>query len=255
MNDIIALTARSMRNTLRVPAAVIPNIAISLFFLFVYNSGLSSVANLPGFEGSYLGFILPVSIVSAAVGGAGLAGQSIIRDLESGYFVKLLLTPARRLGLIWGPMIAGAEVLVTQVVLIVLVALAMGLQSASGVLGLLAVVLFAFLWGMAFAGYAAFMALKTKNAAAAQASTFAFFPLIFLSSTFVPKHLISVQWLKTAATLNPTTYVFDAMRSLLLNGWETGPLLKGLAVVLAFASLTGTLALMQARKATKLAAA
>ena len=254
-NDILLLIIRSLRNTVRQPAAVVPNIAISLFFLFVYNSGLSSVANIPGFAGSYLAFILPVSIVSAAVGGAGLAGQSIIRDLESGYFVKLLLTPAKRLGLIWGPMFAGAVVLIVQVILIIVVALILGLQSATGIPGLLMVVLFAFLWGMAFAGYAAFIALKTKNAAAAQASTFAFFPLIFLSSTFVPKELITAKWLKIASTINPTTYVFDAMRTLLMDGWDFGPIAVGGGVMLTFATITGVLALLAARQATSLSTA
>ncbi|MCX6364891.1 MAG: ABC transporter, partial [Actinobacteria bacterium] len=93
MNDILLLIGRSLRNALRQPATIIPNIAISVFFLFVYNSGLSSVAQLPGFQGTYLGFILPVSIVSAAVGGAGLAGQTLIKDIDNGYFTKLLLTP------------------------------------------------------------------------------------------------------------------------------------------------------------------
>jgi ABC-2 type transport system permease protein len=251
MTDVRLLIFRSLRSTLRTPAAVIPNIAISVFFLFVYNSGLSSVANLPGFGGSYLGFILPVSVVSAAVGGAGLAGQSLVRDLESGYFTKLLLTPANRLGLIWGPMFAGAAVLVVQVVLIVGLGLLLGLRSATGVAGLAFLVFLAFLWGMAFAGYAAFMALRTRNAAAAQAATFAFFPLIFLSATFVPREFLGAGWLRVAATVNPTTYVFEAMRAVLMRGWEAGPVLRGVAVVTGFASLTGTLALLQARRTAK----
>jgi len=252
MKDILHLIERSLRNTLRNPAAVVPNIAISVFFLFVYNAGLSSVANLPGFAGSYLGFILPVSIVTAAIGGAGYAGQALIRDIESGYWVKLLLTPTRRLALVWGPMFAGAVLLVVQVVLIIGLGLILGLKPATGALGLVGVVLFAFLWGMAFAGYSDFIALRTRNAAAAQAGTFAFFPLIFLSTTFVPKELIGAGWLKTAASINPTTHVFEAMRALLLVGWSARPLLQGLAVVLAFASLTGTLALLQANRATRL---
>ena len=71
VTDIFLLVSRSLRNSLRVPAALIPNVAISVFFLFVFNSGLSSVANLPGFKGSYLAFIIPVSIVSASVAGRG----------------------------------------------------------------------------------------------------------------------------------------------------------------------------------------
>ena len=252
MTDILLLIRRALKISLRTPAALIPNIAISVFFLFVFNSGLSSVANLPGFKGSYLAFIIPVSIVSASVGGAGTAGQALVRDIETGYFTKLLLTPASRLSLVWGPMVAAAVLLVGQVALILALGLALGLRAAGGLGGLVMVLLFAFFWGMAFAGYAVAIALKTKNAAAAQAATFAFFPLIFLSSTFVPKQYIGATWLKWAATVNPTTYVYDAMRSLLIDGWKARPLLIGAGVMLAFATLTGVLALRQARRATQL---
>jgi len=252
VNDILLLIGRSLKNAIRQPATIVPNIAISVFFLFVYNSGLSSVAELPGFEGTYLGFILPVSIVSAAVGGAGLAGQTLIKDIDNGYFTKLLLTPTRRLAVIWGPMVASAIILTAQVVLVMLLALAMGLKVAAGPAGFVLVVALAFLWGMAFAGYAAFMALRTKNAAAAQAATFAFFPLIFLSYTFVPKEYVTARWLEVAATINPTTYVFDSMRSLLNSGWEVIPLLVGFAVTFGFATVTGIMALWAARRATKM---
>jgi ABC-2 type transport system permease protein len=253
VNDIGLLVARSLRIYLRQPAALIPTIAISVFFLFVYNAGLSSVSELPGFRGSYLAFILPVAIVSAAIGGASIAGDALVRDSESGYFTKLLLTPAQRLAIIWGPMIAGGLLLVAQVTLIIVLAVIMGLESATGVAGLLVVIGFAFLWGMAFSGYAVFIALRTRSGAATQAATLVFFPLIFLSSTFVPEEYITSRWLQVATDLNPTTYVFDAMRSVLIDGWEARPLLLGLAVMLASATLTGGLALWQARRATRLA--
>ncbi len=236
MNDIVLNVRRSLVTSLRVPAAIIPNVAISVFFLFVYNAGLGSVGELPGFPGPYLGFILPVAIISAAIGGAGSAGQALVRDIESGYFTKLLLTPARRLALVWGPMVAGAVILIVQVALVLALAMLLGLHTKTGALGLLAVIGFAFLWGMAFAGYAVFIALLTKNAAAAQAATLAFFPLIFLSTTFVPKEYITATWLRWAATINPTTYVFEAMRALFNKGWEWRPLVVGLAVTLAFAT-------------------
>jgi ABC-2 type transport system permease protein len=252
VNDFVIMIGRSLKGYLRQPAAIIPSFAISVFFLFVYNSGLGSVSQLPGFKGSYLAFIIPVSIASGAVGGAGLAGQALIRDMESGYFTKLLLTPTRRLAIIWGPMVAGAVILVAQVLLILALGLLMGLDSATGVAGLVLVVAYAFLWGMAFAGFSVFVALRTRNAAATQSATLIFFPLIFLSTTFVPMEYISSEWLKVAAVINPTTYVFEAMRALLIDGWEVDRLLIGLAVVFAFASATGVLALWQARKATQM---
>ena len=252
MTDFLIMIGRSLRSYLRQPAAIIPSFAISVFFLFVYNSGLGSVSQLPGFKGSYLAFIIPVSIASGAVGGAGLAGQALIRDIESGYFTKLLLTPTRRLAIIWGPMVAGAVILVAQVLLILVLGLLLGLDSKTGFLGLALVVGYAFLWGMAFAGFSVFVALRTRNAAATQSATLIFFPLIFLSTTFVPMDYISSEWLKVAAVINPTTYVFEAMRALLIDGWEWGRLAVGLAVVSGFATVTGLLALWQARRATQM---
>jgi len=157
------------------------------------------------------------------VGGAGLAGQTLIKDIDNGYVTKFLLTPTRRPAVIWEPMVAGAIVLTAQVVLVMVLALAMGVKVAAGPGGFALVVVLAFLWGMAFAGYAAFMALKTKQG-----------------------------WLKVAETINPTTYVFDSMRSLLNTGWNATSLLVGFAVTLGFATLTGAMALWAARRATKM---
>jgi hypothetical protein len=42
------------------------------------------------------------------------------------------------------------------------------------------------------------------------------------------------------------------MRSLLNDGWLSGPLLIGFAVTFGFATLTGVMALWAARRATKL---
>ena len=133
------------------------------------------------------------------VGGAGLAGQTLIKDIDNGYVTKFLLTPTRRPAVIWEPMVAGAIILTAQVVLVMVLALAMGVKVAAGPGGFALVVVLAFLWGMAFARYAAFMALKTKNAAAAQ-----------------------------AATINPTTYVFVVkdvwrLRSATVPAGEAGP--------------------------------
>src|SRR5690242_9190972 len=74
--QVTTLTWRYLVTVFRTPAAVIPGLLISVFFLLVYNSTLGGASNfLPGLAGkSYLGFILPLSVVSAALSGAGVAG-------------------------------------------------------------------------------------------------------------------------------------------------------------------------------------
>jgi ABC-2 type transport system permease protein len=237
--DVWVLTGRAMKVTLRVPFAVIPNLAISLFFLFVYQGGLSGIAALPGFAGAhYLNFIVPVAVVSGAVGGAGGSGQALIRDLDNRYFTKLRLTPVSRAALVLAPMIAGMAQLVAQTILILFVAWLMGLRVPTGIGGLVVVVLLAAGWGLAFAGYAVAVALRSGNGQAAQAATFVFFPLLFLSDTFVPLSLIGAEWLKIAAKINPTTYVFGAMRALLITGWTGRQIWEGVLAIAVLAAIT-----------------
>jgi ABC-2 type transport system permease protein len=249
--EVSMMTRRSLVTVLRVPAAVVPSILISAFFLLVYKASLQGIAVLPAFQGkSYLGFILPVSIVSAALGGAGVAGQSLVRDLENGYFTKLLLTPARRSALLLAPIICGALVLGVQAAVITLLGVLLGLESATGFSGLLTVIGIAILLGTGFAGYTVAVALKTGSAAATQGASFLFFPLTFITATFVPKQLLS-GWIKVMAPFNPITYVLESMRSLLLNGWDGAEVLKGVAAAVGLGLLTFTFAWLSLRSRTR----
>jgi len=245
LQQVTMMMWRTLIANMRVPAAVLPSLIISVFFLFVYEASLSGAANFFLRGQSYLGFILPLSIVSAALSGAGVAGQSIVRDIENGYFDKLMLTPVSRVAIVLGPMIAGAILLVVQTSLLIVIALLMGLEPATGLPGLLAVLGFAMLLGVAFSGFTVGVALRTGNAGATQGASFLFFPLSFLTATFVPLNLLT-GWIKTAATYNPITYILEATRSIINVGWESETILRGLgaialmAVVLflwAFASL------------------
>ncbi|MFQ3546043.1 ABC transporter permease [Halobacillus rhizosphaerae] len=248
--DTWLITKRNIKTTLRNPFSFIPNLMISAFFLLVYDGGLSGISQLPTFEGAnYLAFILPVSIVSAAIGGAGGAGQSIVKDIENGFFSRLLLTPASRLAIVLGPIIAGMLQLFVQTILIICIGYLLGLESVTGFGGILFVIFIAIGWGLAFAGYSAGVALRTKNAQAAQAGTFIFFPLIFLSTTFVPYDLIEANWLKVAATINPTTYIFESMRTVLIDGWVFWDLMQGVFAIIIVCAITITFAALSAKKA------
>jgi ABC-2 type transport system permease protein len=218
--NILLLTVRSLTSLLRTPEALLPPIAISIFFLVIYQSTLGKAASfIPGINGSYLGFILPLSIVSGSLSGSGIAAQNLVRDIERGYFDKLLLTPVRRAALLLAPILAGAVILGIQAAIVVIVGLALGLKPATGLLGLLAVIGLGVLLGIGFAGFTVSAALGSGSAAATQGASFLFFPLTFLAPTFVPLALLS-GWLEVAAKLNPITYVLEAMRALLNTGWD-----------------------------------
>lgn len=255
IQQVTMMTWRSLVTMSRTPAAVLPALFISAFFLFVYeatlgNSAEQIIASVSG--NGYLGFILPLSVVSASLSGAGIAGQNLVRDIESGYFDKLLLTPINRSALLLGQIIAGAFVLTLQTVIIIGIGLLMGLNSETGIGGLFAVLGFALLLGIGFAGFSVGVALRSGNAAATQSAGFLFFPLTFLTATFVPVELLS-GWLKTVAQVNPITYILDAMRGVLLTGWNGEELMIGLlaCAILGIIPFLFALTSLRARTARK----
>ena len=249
--QVLLLVRRSLMTISRAPEALLPPVAISLFFLVIYQSTLGRASDfIPGISGSYLGFILPLSIVSSALSGAGIAAQNLVRDLERGYFDKLVLTPISRPALLLGPILAGSVILGVQAAIVVVVALLLGLHSATGVLGLLTVVGLAVLLGTGFAGFTVSAALGSGSAAATQGASFVFFPLTFLAPTFVPIELLS-GWLKVAAQLNPITYVLEAMRAILNIGWDGAAIWKGVLACLILAAITYALAATALRVRTR----
>ncbi|TFH37822.1 MAG: ABC transporter [Anaerolineales bacterium] len=249
--QLYLITRRMLVTIFRTPAALLPPMAISIFFLVIYNSTLGEASGfIPNLgTNSYLGFILPLSIVSSSLSGAGIAAQNMVRDIESGYFDKLLLTPISRAALLMGPILAGALILGLQAHIVILFAVVMGLKSATGIAGLYATIGMAILLGTGFAGFTISAALGSGSAAATQGASFIFFPLTFLAPTFVPLELLS-GWLKTAARFNPITYVLEAMRSILNQGWDGVVIGRALLACLLLAAAMYALAVIALRVRT-----
>src|SRR5207249_1045522 len=114
--------------------------------------------------------------------------------------------------------------------LIVLLGLIFGISIASGVFGFVVLIVLTALWAVVYSGFMQIIALKTRSAAATNSAGLVFFPLLFLTPNFVPRNLLT-RPMEIAATVNPVTYVMEAMRSLILQDlrWET--ILLGFLVV------------------------
>ena len=175
-------------------------------------------------------FMLPTAIL-IGVTGVSRAG-ALVLDIQDGYFDRLLLTPVRRLAILMGHMVADVAIACALTVPILVVAFALGVRLSAGPLGVLAFILMAGLWSLAFAGFGYAIALKTGNPAAVNSSFLLFFPFLFMTSSYVPRGQLT-GWLNTIAAWNPVTYVLEGQRSLVTQGWRWGSLGKaGLAVAL-----------------------
>jgi ABC-2 type transport system permease protein len=250
-HHLLLLVKRSLITMARTPAALIPPFAMSVFLVIIYESTLGKAASfIPSLRGDYLSFILPLSIVTSSVTGAGISAQNLVRDLEGGYFDKLLITPLDRAVLLLSPILAGAVMLGLQASAVIAVGLLLGLEPATGLAGLVAIVAFSVLLGTGFAGFTVSAALASGSAATTESATFVFVPLTFIAPTFVPLELLD-GWLKTAAALNPITYVLQAMRTLLNTGWDFDVMWKGVLACLLLALLTYSLAAVALRVRTR----
>ena len=68
------------------------------------------------------------------------------------------------------------------------------------------------------------------------------FALLFLSSMNLPWNLIEIGWFRTAATANPVSYLIEAIRSLVVVGWDGQALALGFGIATAIAVTGLTLA-------------
>ena len=200
-------------------------------------------------KGNFVNFILPFSIVSASISGAS-SGISLVEDIESGVFRRYQAMPISRWAIILAPILVGALRVLIQAGLILTLGILIGAKPATGPFGFFAILGIAFLWGMGFAGYSVAAGIRSGSAQGAQAATFLFFPALFIAPTFVPREALS-GWLSNAAKFNPTTYVIEAMRGIMIEGWVIEPITKGIAAAGLFAIITLSFALISARKATE----
>jgi ABC-2 type transport system permease protein len=232
MTQAWVLGQRALREGWRTPEALLPTLFIPLFFLVV-NVGQAAKV-FPGQTTDFLhgqgygAFQLPVSLLLAA--SFGTAALFLVEEIEGGYFDKLRATPIPRSAIVLGRLIAeGAKGLVIATALILL-GLAFGITIASGVLGFVLLVVLTALWAVVFVGFMQIIALKTRSAAATNSAGLIFFPLLFLTPNLVPRDLLT-RPMEIAASINPVTYIMEALRSLILRDLVWSDIWPGFAVV------------------------
>lgn len=212
----ILLIERGIIKLIKQPAAPIMGFGMSLFFLLVYNAGIGGIGSLEAFgDGGYLSFVFPITIISLAMGSSAGAGQTLNADMQSGYFRRLYLSPVPRWILVVAPMLADTISSMLFTILLIIVGLAFGVSFQFGLISVLGILLLSFLWSLTLCGFSAGIMLRTGQHQSAAIVTNAVFPLLFLSTTFLPRELITSKWLLAVSWANPVTYILEGNRFLL----------------------------------------
>ncbi len=224
------LARRSVVRTLRQPAMVVPSLVFPMILLAINSSGLGSATRLPGFPtDSYFQFALAIPFVQGALFSANSAGTNVANDIETGFLNRLSLTPLRRVALMMGQLAGILALGLIQAVTFVVIGVAFGGGLAAGVAGAVVIVVLSLLISLGFGLIGAFVALRTGSGEAVQGVFPLFFAALFLSSMALPRDLIETDWFRTVATWNPVSYMLEAIRSLVIVGWDPEALALGFA--------------------------
>ncbi len=231
--QVRVLSERSVRRTLRQPAAIIPAIVFPIMLLFVSAGGLQAAQNLPGFpDVSYFDFALAVTFMQGAIFATGGAGTDLATDIDSGFLNRLSLTPMSGAALVLGQL-GGAIVLgIFQATCYLGAGFIGGASIATGIGGVLVLYVLVILMAIGFGALGVAAALRTGNGEAVQGLFPVLFVLLFLSTINLPLDLIPIDWFRWVATVNPITYLVNAVRSLIITGWDWPVLAAGFAVAI-----------------------
>jgi ABC-2 type transport system permease protein len=237
-NQIRALARRSTLKTLRQPFQLFPIVFFPAILLAVNASGLKAVTHLPGFPtDSYISFAIAVAFIQGAMFSLINTGTNLAEDIENGFFNRLALTPLRRVSLIAGLLVGVAILGVMQSAAYMLIGLIAGAKLDAGLGGALVILILGSLTAVAFGAIGCAAALRTGSGEAVQGLFPLFFMFIFLSSSSLPRNLLTTGWFHTVATWNPVSYLIEAFRSLYIFGWDSTALWRGFAVAIAILAL------------------
>lgn len=186
-------------------------------WMLIFGQTFSRLRAIPTGDVPYLAFLAPGIVAQSALFISIFYGIQIIWDRDAGILNKLMVTPSPRTALIAGKAFAAGVRAVSQVVVIVVIALLMGVAIDLNPLNLLGVVV-ATVLGAAFFSclsmvIAGIVRVRDRLMGIGQAITM---PLFFASNALYPIDIMP-DWLKVISRVNPLSYQVDILRGLMVG--------------------------------------
>ena len=243
IGQIREMARRSILQTLRQPAMVIPPVVFPLLLVSINAAGLNAATKIPGFPAdSYWDFAIAVPFIQGSLFAAINAGTAMARDVETGFIKRLAMTPMHRMALLIGQLIGVMTVAFVSAFIYIAAGFVAGMDFKAGALGIPAIILLGTLVALAFAGIGAYIGLRSGSGETVQGIFPLLFVFLFLSSVNLPRNLIEQDWFRTIATYNPVSYLVEGVRSLIITGWDAEALALGFGIATLIAVISVSLA-------------
>lgn len=243
------IAKRSLMLIPRIPSTFIPSLVMPVFLVIAFSGSFSGLTNLPRFPAPQaLDWFLPMAMIQGAAFAGITTGLGVARDLQSGFYDRFLMSPARRSALIAGPLVASLLRAFFPITLLLIVAAIAGANLPGGFAGIGTIVAAAL--GVALIGgaWALSLALRFKTMQAAPLMQIGVFLTVFLSTAQMPIDLLT-GWIHAVARVNPMTNILALAREGFLGEVTWSGTWPGLVAI---AGLSGVLILFAVRSMQRL---
>ncbi len=265
--DVSASFKRWLLKFIRSPHVIAMNLLQPVLFLFLFSQIFGGVVGGPmsaflGESVDYITFLLPAIAIQVAMMTGQGSGIGLVQDIDEGLFEKVMVSPMGTTGVFLGKTLSELIRIAIQIGIILGLGVLLGAEIATGIAGVFGVILIGMLFSLIFVSLTTAIAMFTKDQEAMiSIVTPIVFPLLFLSSAFLPLESLP-SWVQTFATFNPVTYGVDAARSIVLGEnvmtvievssfsgiWNT--IIPAILVLLAFAFVLGGFAVFAIQRGT-----
>src|SRR6476619_5258164 len=139
MSVALVLWRRSLNEVLRVRGALLPATIAPVIFMLGITGQFGRLTGLEGFPtDSYISWIVPLSCLQGAGFAGAATGSNLARDIEQGWFDRLLVAPVPRPVLVLGPILGGITRAMVPTTVVLIVGVLIGAELPGGPAGVLA---------------------------------------------------------------------------------------------------------------------
>jgi ABC-type multidrug transport system permease subunit len=207
-----ALMRRALNEVVRVPGAAVPTVIAPTIFLLGLTAAFGKLTEVRGFGGDdYISFLAPVTLLQCAGFTGAATGVNLARDIEQGWFDRLLVAPTPRVVLLGGVVLSAALRVLMPVAFLLTMGFVFGLNFP-GFDGMLLIVVLVPAYAVVAACWGASIALRFRTQAAGPLIQSVMFMFILFTASYAPLDLLA-PWLEAIARVNPVNQVIEGLRA------------------------------------------
>jgi ABC-2 type transport system permease protein len=222
LGQMFAIAESEVRKLRHDPVDLFTRIIQPALWLLIFGQVFARIRGIPTGATSYSDFLAPGILAQSVLFIAIFYGISTIWERDLGILAMYLVSPAPRSALVLGKSLAAGVRGLAQGGMVYILALLLRIHLTLAPVNLAGVVVMIVLSAAIFACFSMIVAciVKTRERFMGINQVLTM-PLFFASSAIYPLTMMP-DWLRRIASLNPLTYQVDALRTLMLPGFQSG---------------------------------